>query len=197
MKKKSVSNTKGSSVRENLHCSTRCCNLENNIRETKLKISLSIAWPVSALEGCDASHRWISEVPYTPPTLQLLAQVVLPASLFTSGHRWSTIIFPYALVSTLCTSASSLPVVYSNVVRMEQLLVTWGWLCCSHSDIFKGGWGRRRCCLWSVDDSLACCTSSTLTIAWCEGSRGERAGTCAEQSSVWPIRVFKGNSDYC
>lgn len=35
----------------------------------------------------------------------------------------------------------------------------------------KGGRGRRHCCLWSVDDSPACCTSSTLATSWWEGSR--------------------------
>lgn len=129
-------------------------------------------------------------------SLQLLAQVVLHGSSFTSGLRWSTllrlgqinqnnIIFPlvadntsvaycflsYPLVLSLYTSASSSPVVYFNVVWTEQLVVTWGWLCCSHSDIFKGGQGRHHCCLWSVGDSPACCTSSTLASSWCEGSR--------------------------
>lgn len=92
-----------------------------------------------------------------------------------SFHWWQTrqmyCCFSYPLVSSLYTSASSLPVVYSNVVWMEQLVVTWGWLCCSHSDIFKGGGGRRHCCLWSVDDSPACCTSSTLAVSWWERSR--------------------------
>lgn len=84
-------------------------------------------------------------------SLQLLAQVVLHGSSFTSGLRWSTlltlgqitqnnIIFPlvadktsvaycflsYPLVFSLYTSASSSPVVYFNVVWMEQLVVTWG-----------------------------------------------------------------------
>lgn len=77
----------------------------------------------------------------------------------------------YPLVSSLYTSASSSPVVYFNAVWTEQLVVTWGWLCCSHSDIFKGGQGRHHCCLWSVGDSPACCTSSTLASSCCERSR--------------------------
>lgn len=75
------------------------------------------------------------------------------------------------------TSASSLPVVYSNVVWTEQLVVTWGWLCCSHSDRFKGDQGRHHCCLWSVGDSPACCTSSTLASSWCEESRARMHGS--------------------
>lgn len=34
----------------------------------------------------------------------------------------------------------------------------------------KAARGRHHCCLWSVDDSPACCTSSTLASSWWEGS---------------------------
>lgn len=35
----------------------------------------------------------------------------------------------------------------------------------------KAAWGRQHCCLWSVDDRPACCTSSTLADSRCEASR--------------------------
>lgn len=125
------------------------------------------------------------EAPQTTPLLQLLARL---APVFSSdgGHRWSTVLtlvqitqnniivpladgrvsLPCPLVPSVCSYTSSLPVVYSNVVLMEQLVVTWGWLCCSHSDMLKGDWGMSYCCLWSVDDSPACCTSTTLILQW-------------------------------
>lgn len=101
----------------------------------------------------------------------------------------------YPLVSSLYTSASSSPVVYSNVVRMEQLVVTWGWLCCSHSDIFKGGRRRHHCCLWSVDDSPACCTSSTLASSWWEGSRACVQGRVQDMPGFDQYRLLKGNTN--
>lgn len=85
--------------------------------------------------------------------------------------------FPSHFSFLFYTSASSLPVVYFNVLWTEQLVVTWGWLCCSHSDRFKGGQGRHHCCLWSVGDSPACCTSSTLASSWCEESRARMHGS--------------------
>lgn len=157
--------------------------LVRNIRNTKSKLSLGIAQLFSVVKGCGASHTIIPLPPFScDPCLLIHQWPQMEHSVDTGpnypkqyhpsiGGRQVYCCLSRALVSTLCTSASSLPVVYSNVVRMEQLVVTWGWLCCSHSDIFKGGRGRRRCCLWSVDDSLGCCTSSTLTTAWCEGSR--------------------------
>lgn len=94
------------------------------------------------------------------------------------------------LVCSLCTYASSLLVVYSNVVWMEQLVVTRGWLCCSHSDIFKDNWGKRHCCLQSVDDSTACYTSSTVVILWLEGS------ALCWQEYVLARQLFKGKCWY-
>lgn len=101
--------------------------------------SLNIARPVSSQKGCAADEWWRSFRP------------LHPSATGSSGHRWSTvlilgqitqnnIIFPLVadktsvvpsflpthLISSLYTSASSSPVVYSNVVRLEQLVVTWG-----------------------------------------------------------------------
>lgn len=47
-----------------------------------------------------------------------------------SFHQWD---------KTIVGHSSHPPLLYSNAVWTEQLVVTRGWLCCSHSDIFKGG----------------------------------------------------------
>lgn len=53
------------------------------------------------------------------------------------GRQDKCILVFYPLVSSLCTYGSSLPVVYSNVALMEQLVVTWASLYCSHSYMLK------------------------------------------------------------
>lgn len=155
-------------------------------------LSLNKTGAVSHLKGCAAAQNTNTGGSSCLSSPELLVGVVLQASSSSSGHRcraagltvgqitWNNIIFPSLADECVAvlpahlshyTSAPAWPVVYSNVAWMQQLVVTWGWLCCSHSDIFKGGWGRRHCCLWSVDDSAACCTSSTLSASWWQQSR--------------------------
>lgn len=157
-------------------------------------------------------HRRFFRPPH--PSVIGSSRVSCPSS-FTSGHRWSAaltagqitqnnIIFP--LVADECiavfpthlslyASASSLPVVYSNVVQMKQLVVTRGWLCCSHSDIFKGR--LRKAPLLPLICGWQPCLLHQLHTGdlMVRREQGAHAGTCMVHAECDQSRLSKWNNN--
>lgn len=197
--KKEVHPTVRSSVWGQTRTKVRCCVGLGPCLRTKLGQPLLLA---AALQRRDEQRK----VLHAPPPFGLLAQV--SASW---GHRWGRGIdggpsnpeqYHLSIGGGQVYLLSSLPTCLFIRPRLRRPLFilmwsgwsSWWWHGVDYAvptvTYSKDAGEGVHCCPWSVDDRPACCTSSTLAVSWCEGSRARACGDVYSTRRVWATRGF-------